>query len=66
MEEFQTSLCRSNVDLYVFSLRNSHFFANVNCSMCQTTVVPAKEIALLFCSHIFHANCVENWLRRVS
>jgi hypothetical protein len=34
-----------------------------NCSICQCSYIKDEEARLLPCTHIFHKNCIDGWLK---
>ncbi|XP_009403311.2 uncharacterized protein LOC135581673 isoform X1 [Musa acuminata AAA Group] len=37
---------------------------NMKCSICQEEFIREQEVGELQCEHLYHATCIEQWLRR--
>ncbi|CAA2994223.1 Ubiquitin-- ligase [Olea europaea subsp. europaea] len=35
-----------------------------NCTVCLEEIVKGVEVSTLLCSHMFHSNCITEWLKR--
>jgi len=47
-----------------FNLNNKNQNENNNCIVCMCEIEENEECKRLKCGHIFHSNCIDNWLKR--
>lgn len=46
--------------------QNQYFVKLFRCTICLVELRNGDTIKQLFCDHVFHSECIEEWLRRKS
>lgn len=52
-------------EVRLVNLANSPRFAPHMCSICQQGFPLGNETSILNCGHVFHVQCIDNWLEQV-
>lgn len=54
----------NNGELKEIKYNDSHNEYNSDCSICLDSFIKDDNIVILFCKHIFHKNCLKEWLEK--
>jgi predicted transcriptional regulator len=70
MEDVKLILTQKELDKIPTSvyknISSMHKEKNNNCSVCRDEYNDNDEVKILNCEHVFHIDCIDNWLKNYS